>query len=75
MIKRLIKHGNSAALVIDKPILDLLRVDLNTPLEIVTDGRNIIVSPQTSPRGEEDVLRSLERVNQRHGATLRRLGE
>jgi len=75
MIKRLIRHGNSAALVIDKPILDLLRVDLETPLEIATDGRNIIISPQADPRGEDEVREALERVNKRHGAALRRLGE
>jgi antitoxin component of MazEF toxin-antitoxin module len=32
MIKKLIKHGNSAALIIDKPILDLLHVKMDTPL-------------------------------------------
>ena len=27
MVKRLTKHGNSLALVIDRPILDLLKID------------------------------------------------
>ena len=27
MIKNLVKHGNSWALVIDRPILDLLKID------------------------------------------------
>ncbi len=33
MIKKLTKHGNSLALVIDRPILDLLRIDPDTPLD------------------------------------------
>ena len=43
MIKKLVSHGNSAALTIDKPILDLLKVDMETPFEISTDGKNLII--------------------------------
>jgi antitoxin component of MazEF toxin-antitoxin module len=32
MIKSLTKHGNSLALVIEKPILELLGADADTPL-------------------------------------------
>jgi hypothetical protein len=39
------KTSDSAALIIDKPILDLLKVDMDTPLEITTDGKNLIISP------------------------------
>ena len=45
MIKKLTKHGNSWALVIDKPVLELLKIDPETPLEIATDGRTLIISP------------------------------
>ena len=45
MTKTLVAHGNSAALIIDKPILDILKVDMNTPLEITTDGESLIISP------------------------------
>ena len=61
MTKRLIQHGNSAALVIDKALLDVLNVKMDTPLEITTDGRNIIISPHTEAEAERDVLKSLER--------------
>ena len=46
MVKKLTRHGNSMALVIDKPILELLKITAETPLEIITDGRNLIISPQ-----------------------------
>ena len=37
MIKKLTRHGNSAALIIDRPILELLGADIDTAFEIVTD--------------------------------------
>jgi antitoxin MazE len=75
MTKRLIRHGNSAALVLDKALLDLLNVKMETPLEITTDGHSIIISPQSVPKAEATVLQALERVNQRHGSVLARLGK
>ncbi len=45
MIKKLTKHGNSLALVIDRPILDLLKIDPETPLDVSTDGKRLIVAP------------------------------
>lgn len=45
-MKKLTRHGNSWALVIDKPVLDLLKIDpAETPMELTTDGDALIVSP------------------------------
>lgn len=49
MIKKFSKHGNSLAVLIDKPILDLLGMDENTHINIKTDGTNIIIEPIKSP--------------------------
>jgi len=38
MLKHLTPHGNSAALVIDKPIMELINITVKTPLKITTDG-------------------------------------
>jgi len=73
MIKKLVSHGNSAALIIDKPILDLLKVDMNTPLEITTDGRNLIISPVENVKREKRFKAALDKVNRVHGETLRKL--
>jgi antitoxin component of MazEF toxin-antitoxin module len=75
MTKKLIKHGNSLALVIDKPILEVLNVSGDTPFEITTDGRNLILSPQSEGNGEQDIIKSLEKINAKFGNALRRLGE
>lgn len=75
MIKKLVSHGNSAALIIDKPILQLLKVDEDTPLEITTDGRNLIISPVEDEKREKKFKAALEKVNKVHGKTLKKLAE
>ena len=74
MTKKLVQHGNSAALILDKPILELLNVTMDTPLEISTDGKNIVISPVVS-HSEGDFVASLDRINDRFSHTLKKLAE
>ncbi|MDH4263387.1 MAG: AbrB/MazE/SpoVT family DNA-binding domain-containing protein [Spirochaetia bacterium] len=75
MVKKLIKHGNSSALIIDKPILDLLKINDNTPLEINTDGKSLIISPQLEEQSEEKIKASLDKINKKFGKTLSKLAK
>ncbi len=75
MAKRLTRHGNSLALVIERPILDLLGIDADTPLEISTDGRVLIVSPVRDGGHEEKFKQALEDTHRRYGKALKRLAE
>jgi antitoxin component of MazEF toxin-antitoxin module len=75
MIKTLTSHGNSAALVIDKAILELLGISMSTPLKITTDGKSLIVSPLPSAQRDKKFKEALNKVNKLHGDTLRKLGE
>jgi antitoxin component of MazEF toxin-antitoxin module len=75
MIKHLTVHGNSLALIIEKAILELLKITPNTPLEIETDGRVLIVSPVRNAKREARIEAALEKVNRKHGKTLKKLGE
>jgi antitoxin component of MazEF toxin-antitoxin module len=75
MIKKLIQHGNSAALVIDKPIMEMLHITNETSFELSTDGKNIILSPQNTIAQENNILESLEKINKKYGNVLKRLGE
>ena len=45
IVKKLTRQGNSAALVIDKPLLDLLDFNQDTDLKITVNGRQLIVEP------------------------------
>ena len=75
MVKHLTTHGNSAALVIDKPVLELLHITMKTPLELATDGRNLIISPVRNGKRPGRFHAALEAVNRRHGKTLKALAE
>ena len=48
MQKQLIRHGNSYALVIDRPILELLEISPSVPLKLTTDGISLILTPVTT---------------------------
>lgn len=45
MEKRLSVVGNSLALVIEKPIRDLLGISRDTRLAVTTDGRRLVIEP------------------------------
>jgi antitoxin component of MazEF toxin-antitoxin module len=75
MIKKLTKHGNSYALVIDKPVLDLLKIEPETPLEISADGQTPIVSPAHDPARQEKFQAALQETNRRYRRALKRLAD
>jgi antitoxin component of MazEF toxin-antitoxin module len=75
MIKKLTRHGNSWALVIDKPVLDLLNIDPESPVEVSTDGQTLIVSPAADPKRKARFRAALELTNRKFGRALKRLAE
>ncbi len=72
MVKRLSAVGNSAALIIDKPILELLHIGMETDLDIHTDGTNLIISPVKNEENDR-VQAAHARVLSRHAKTFRKL--
>ena len=75
MRKRLTKTGNSLALVLDKPLLDHVRIGANTPLEISTDGEVIVISPVRARRRTGKLKRVVEEAHRRYGGVFRRLAD
>jgi hypothetical protein len=53
----------------------LLGITMETPLEVSTDGRSLVISPVPDARREGRVRVALRKVNRRHGETLRKLAE
>jgi antitoxin MazE len=74
MVKTLTKHGNSLALVIDKPILDLLKIEADTPLSISTDGRCLIIAP-ADPKRRRKIQAASKRVMSEWSDVFKRLAE
>lgn len=75
MVKYLTTHGNSAALVLDKPILELLHIDMDTPLEISTDGKSLVISPVRNAAREKKFRAAVARVSERHAKTFAKLAK
>ena len=75
MIKKLARHGNSLALVIDRAVLDLLKIDADTPLDIETDGKSLVISPVRDERRRRKFEEALSKTNQRYSRMLKRLAE
>ena len=72
MIKKLSAVGNGLGLIIERPILDLLEITKDTPLEIKTDGEALIIRP--AKLGVKGLIRaSTKRMMVVHYETLRKL--
>jgi antitoxin component of MazEF toxin-antitoxin module len=74
MTKKLTAIGNSLGLIIERPILELLRIDRDTPLEITTDGETLIIRPARKGRRAR-VRASARRLMKAHDETMRKLAE
>ncbi|MGH9720265.1 MAG: AbrB/MazE/SpoVT family DNA-binding domain-containing protein [Bryobacteraceae bacterium] len=75
MVKRLTKHGNSLALVIDRPILDLLKIDSDTPLDVTTDGKRLMLAPAKASERRKKFDASQELAHKRYGKAFERLAQ
>ena len=75
VVKKLTKHGNSLALVIDRPILDLLRIDPETPLDISTDGERLIVARAGPSARRKKFESAQELAHRRYGKAFKKLAE
>ena len=75
MVKKLTKHGNSLALVIDKPVLELIQATAETPFEIISDGRSLVLTPLRNPKEERKFQAALTMVHKRFGRAMKKLAE
>ncbi len=75
--KTLTRTGSSLALVIDKPILELLGIDADTPVSIQTDGTALIIRRAPNAKDavaqDDDFQNAFKRVRERHRELFVRL--
>lgn len=78
LIKTLIKHGTSRAIIIDRSILELLNIADQTPLQLDTDGKRLIITPL---REDDDQARkrkireASEAINKKYRRAFEKLSE
>jgi antitoxin MazE len=76
MIKKLRKVGNSNALILDKPILELLGLEEEGQVKLTVNNGSLIITPtDPHPVDREKFEASLERVLKERKDLLRRLAE
>jgi antitoxin MazE len=76
MLKKFIKHGNSHALVIDKAVLEILRIDpATTELEITTDGNVLIITPIRTKKKQQELKETLAKIDKQYASVFKRLAE
>ena len=76
MIKQLRKVGNSNALILDKPILELLGLEEDGQVQLTIQDGNLIVTP-THPRqlDAENLQKKLDYVVKKRKQVLKRLAQ
>ncbi|MCW8137611.1 MAG: AbrB/MazE/SpoVT family DNA-binding domain-containing protein [Planctomycetota bacterium] len=67
--------GDGLGLVLDRAVLERLKIDQDTELEVTTDGVRLIVEPVRGRRERERLGEVAERVMDAHDDTFRRLAE
>jgi antitoxin component of MazEF toxin-antitoxin module len=75
MFKTLTKHGNSMALVIEKPILDLLGASPETIFEVTTDGQALVLTPVKDEKDRVAFQAALDKANRKYPNALKKLAE
>ncbi len=75
MIKTLTKHGNSVALVIERPILDLLGATIDTAFEVVTDGQALVLTPVKDAVRASKFRKSMDKVGKRYAKSFEELAK
>jgi antitoxin component of MazEF toxin-antitoxin module len=76
MIKQLRKVGNSNALILDKPILELLGLEEDGEVQLtIQDGALIVTPARPRPVDPDTFASKLDQVIEKRARVLRRLAE
>ena len=75
MLKPLTRHGNSSALLIERPILELINADAETVFEITTDGTSLILTPVRNEKEVATKHASIERIGKRYRKSFEELAK
>lgn len=78
IFKKLTKIGNSTALLIDRPILDLLNMTHDTRVEIALgdDGKSLVIRAAADSNERSAAFdKALQETNRSHGGVLKKLSK
>lgn len=76
MIKKLVKHGNSLALVIEKPILKVLGIDEQSDLQIRIEDNSLIVQAAGQEKTRKEVIKKIaQEIMDQYDPVFRKLSK
>jgi len=74
MVKSLTKIGNSYGVIIERPILELLKMDKDTLIELTTDGESLTLRPVHIDRSAR-VQQAIEQIGETHASAFEKLAK
>jgi antitoxin MazE len=74
-IKTLSVVGDGLGLIIESPILELLDISKDTPLEVTTEGDALIIRPIRKAPLMDRALAAADRMMDAHEETFRKLAK
>jgi len=75
MRKKQTRTGNSVALILDKQLLDRVGIDVDTPVDVSTNGQIIVISPLRDRRRTARLKNIVAEAHRRYDGVFRRLAE
>ena len=75
MKTRLIRIGNSVALILDRPLLEKLGLKEDAEVELSTNGDMLVVTPIRKPARRRKLNKILDKMDQQYSGVFRRLAE
>ena len=75
MRKKLVRTGNSLALILDKALLEEANIDADTDLEVSTDGRVLVISPVPPAKRSAKLRKIVEQAHRKYAGVFKRLAE
>lgn len=74
-VKKLTRQGNSAALIVDRSLMDLMDIDSDTPLKVTVVGRKLIVEPIDEEERSGKFKKVMEKTGRKNAELFRRLAK
>ncbi|MBC7804762.1 MAG: hypothetical protein H7145_01300 [Akkermansiaceae bacterium] len=75
MPRTLQKHGNSQAIVIEKPLMEATGITMDTPLEVTVSGDVITIRPANVGFGREKVASLIKELRPQYKQMLENLAK
>jgi antitoxin component of MazEF toxin-antitoxin module len=75
MVTTFEKHGDRYLVEVDKSILEQLKIEPGTPVELTLVGRRLILSAADGNGDEDEFTKALREINQEFGDVLRNLAK